>query len=190
MCVRVCESSDLPAPEKKRMRGLRGADEARDAPVPWMPDEVGGRRPGRWGRVRRRGWGGAEWPLGSRHTDILGPHSIRPSQLCNELLRIQAHFNDVVEEGEHRCQRKGGHEEGYKAKLDDYERAWHERRRGLGGFCPAALASVSSDPDLLSSLGSDSLSGVPHSGAVSLSTCRPRGQCYHLGARLCLGEKT
>lgn len=99
------------------------------------------------GRVRRRGWGGAEWPLGSRHTDILGPHSIRPSQLCNELLRIQAHFNDVVEEGEHRCQRKGGHEEGYKAKLDDYERAGHERQRGLGGFCPAALASVSSDPD-------------------------------------------
>ena len=94
--------------------------------------------------------------MGRRHTDILGPHSIWPSQLCNELLRIQAHFNDVVEEGEHRCQRKGGHEEGDKAKLDDYERAQRERQRWLDGFCPAALGPVSSDSDLLSSLGSDS----------------------------------
>lgn len=52
-------------------------------------------------------------------TDIFGSHSIWPPQLRNELLRIQPHFNDVVEEGEHRRQRKGGHKEGDKTKLDD-----------------------------------------------------------------------
>ena len=71
------------------------------------------------GRVGGRGWGGAARPPGRRHTDVLGPHSVWPSQLRNELLRVQAHLNDVVEEGKHRCQRKGGHEEGDKAKLDD-----------------------------------------------------------------------
>ena len=135
------------------------------------------------GRGGGRGWGGAAWPLGRGHTDILGPHSIWPSQLRNELLRIQAHFNDVVEEGEHRCQRKGGHEEGDEAKLDDYERAWHERWRGLDAFCPAALGPVFSDPDLFSSLGSGSLSDLPHRGDISLSTCRPSWSGPSLGCK-------
>lgn len=53
------------------------------------------------------------------HTNIFGPHGIWASQLCNELFRIQSHFDDVVEEGKHWCQWKGGHEEGDKTKLDD-----------------------------------------------------------------------
>lgn len=57
--------------------------------------------------------------LNRRHTDIFGSHSIWPSQFCDKLLCIQPHFNDIVEEGKYRCQRKGGHKEGNKAKLDD-----------------------------------------------------------------------
>lgn len=58
-------------------------------------------------------------PLNRGHTNIFGSHSIWPSQLRDKLLCIQPHFNDIVEEGKHRCQRKGGHKEGNKAKLDD-----------------------------------------------------------------------
>lgn len=57
--------------------------------------------------------------LSRGHTDIFGSYGIWPSQLSHELLCIKPHFNDIVEEGEHRCQRKGGHKEGDKAKLDD-----------------------------------------------------------------------
>lgn len=60
------------------------------------------------------------------HTDIFGSHSIWPSQLRHKLLCIKPHFDDIVEEGEHRCQRKGGHKEGDKAKLDDYGREERE----------------------------------------------------------------
>lgn len=45
------------------MRGLRGADEARDAPVLWMPDTV---EEAVWEIEGHRGDGGGwEWPSGS-----------------------------------------------------------------------------------------------------------------------------
>lgn len=65
------------------------------------------------------GEGGLLWPLSRGHTDIFGSHSIWPPQLRHKLLGIKSHFDDVVEEGEHRGQREGGHKEGDKAKLDD-----------------------------------------------------------------------
>lgn len=57
--------------------------------------------------------------LSRGHTDIFGSHSIWSSQLCDKLLCIEPHFNNIVQEGKHRCQRKGGHKEGDEAKLDN-----------------------------------------------------------------------
>lgn len=74
--------------------------------------------------------GGATWVgvMGCQaskvgHTNVFGPHSIRASQLRNKLFCIQPHFDDIVEEGKHWCQWKGGHKQGDKTKLNDYERA-------------------------------------------------------------------
>lgn len=72
---------------------------------------------------------GLPWSLSRGHTNIFGSHGIWPSQLSHKLLCIKPHFNDIVEEGKHRCQREGGHKEGNKAKLDDYEREEEEKHR-------------------------------------------------------------
>lgn len=104
---------DLPASKDGQMR-TRKAQEARA--LPSLPDsrhvrvEAGATAQGEWD---------LQWPLGQARTNVFGSHSVWPSQLRHKLLCIQSHFNDIVEQGKHRCQGKGGHKEGDETKLDD-----------------------------------------------------------------------
>lgn len=92
-------------------------------------------------------------PLRRAHTDIFGSYSIRPSQLRDKLLGVQPHFNDIVEEGEHRCQGKGGHKEGDETKLDDCKREQHEGfSRDKQDSGPFWLAATAPCPFFLGSL--------------------------------------
>lgn len=92
-------------------------------------------------------------PLRGARTDIFGSYSIRPSQLRDELLGVQPHFNDIVEEGEHRCQGKGGHKEGDETKLDDCKREPHEGfSRDKQDSGPFWLAATAPRPFFLGSL--------------------------------------
>ena len=51
-------------------------------------------------------------------TDVFGAHGVRPPQLRDKLLGVQADLDDVVEQGEQGSQGEGGHEQRHEPKLD------------------------------------------------------------------------
>lgn len=79
-------------------------------------------------------------------TDVFGSGCHRPAQLGHKFFGIESYFNNVVEQSKERSQREGCHEQGHKAKLDDWTLEGREEHEGKSGLGPSSrLTSFHTD---------------------------------------------